>query len=90
MRRYEGIHKPHTEVSKLLQRIWAVTLLVLILMLSASCSFYLLSAVRGFVNGESLWSKAQKDAIYSLSRYADEGNSADLARCRKGFTRPSR
>lgn len=62
-----------------LQRIWIFALLVVILMLSASSSLYLLSAVRGFVNGESLWSKAQKDAIYSLSRYADEGKSTDLA-----------
>jgi hypothetical protein len=28
-----------------------------------------LSAVRSFVGGESLWSKAQKNAIYSLHRY---------------------
>ncbi|QXZ11006.1 EAL domain-containing protein [Comamonas sp. Y33R10-2] len=59
--------------------IWIFALLVVILTLSASSSLYLLSAVRGFVNGESLWSKAQKDAIYSLSRYADEGNPTDLA-----------
>lgn len=29
-----------------------------------------LSAVRGFVTGEALWSKAQKDAILSLQKYA--------------------
>lgn len=29
-----------------------------------------LSAVRGFVTGESLWSKAQKDAVLSLHTYA--------------------
>ncbi|MEG1082502.1 MAG: PAS domain S-box protein, partial [Pseudomonas sp.] len=79
---------PTLKSQQLLQRIWAFALLVLILMLSASCSFYLLSAVRGFVNGESLWSKAQKDAIYSLSRYADEGNSADLARYEKALLVP--
>ncbi|MEG2975382.1 MAG: EAL domain-containing protein [Comamonas sp.] len=79
---------PTLKSQQLLQRIWAFALLVLILMLSASCSLYLLSAVRGFVNGESLWSKAQKDAIYSLSRYADEGNSADLARYEKALLVP--
>ncbi len=29
-----------------------------------------LSSVRGFVTGESLWSKAQKDAVISLHKYA--------------------
>lgn len=29
-----------------------------------------LSSVRSFVHGEGLWSKAQKDAIYNLHRYA--------------------
>src|SRR6187551_3263646 len=28
-----------------------------------------LSSVRAYVGGEGLWSKAQKDAIYHLSRY---------------------
>lgn len=79
---------PTLKSQQLLQRIWVFALLVLVLMLSASCSLYLLSAVRGFVNGESLWSKAQKDAIYSLSRYADEGNSADLARYEKALLVP--
>jgi hypothetical protein len=57
---------PTLKSQQLLQRL-GFALLALILMLSASCSLYLLSAVRAFVNGESLWSKAQKDAIYSLS-----------------------
>lgn len=79
---------PTLKSQQLLQRIWAFALLVLILMVSASCSIYLLSAVRAFVNGESLWSKAQKDAIYSLSRYADEGNASDLARYHKALLVP--
>src|SRR3954471_12575515 len=33
-----------------------------------------LSSVRSFVGGESLWSKAQKNAVYSLHRYATTGN----------------
>ena len=36
--------------------------------------------MRAFVAGESLWSKAQKDAIYALSRYVDSGSARDLAR----------
>ena len=36
-----------------------------------------LSSVRAFVGGEGLWSKAQKDAIYNLRKYASSGNEAD-------------
>jgi two-component system, sensor histidine kinase len=35
----------------------------------------ILSAVRSFVGGEGLWSKAQKNAIYSLHRYATTGEA---------------
>jgi hypothetical protein len=34
-----------------------------------------LSAVRSFVGGEGLWSKAQKNAIYSLQRYVATGDA---------------
>ena len=70
------------------QKIGPFALLALVMMVSASSSLYLLSAVRGFVNGESLWSKAQKDAIYYLSRYADEGKARDLQQYQKALQVP--
>lgn len=36
-----------------------------------------LSAVRAYVNGEGLWSKAQKDAMYSLLQYSRSHDEAD-------------
>jgi diguanylate cyclase (GGDEF)-like protein/PAS domain S-box-containing protein len=33
----------------------------------------------GFLNSESLWSKAQKQAVVDLDNYAIDGNAADLA-----------
>src|SRR4051812_27026036 len=42
-----------------------------------------LSSVRAFVGAEGLWSKGQKDASYSLSRYYqthDESNYRDFQR----------
>lgn len=36
-----------------------------------------LSSVRAFVNGEGLWSKAQKDAVYSLLVYAHSHDEKD-------------
>jgi diguanylate cyclase (GGDEF)-like protein/PAS domain S-box-containing protein len=44
---------------------------VLFQALLGGVSLYVLSAVRGYVAGESLWSKGQKDAIYYLNLYAD-------------------
>jgi len=36
-----------------------------------------LTSVRSFVNGEGLWSKAQKDAVYTLQIYAHSHNEKD-------------
>jgi two-component system, sensor histidine kinase len=36
-----------------------------------------LSAVRAYVSGEGLWSKAQKDAMYQLLKYSRSHNEAD-------------
>jgi len=41
--------------------------------LIAGFSIYTLSAVRGYVGGESFWSKGQKEAVYFLSLYAETG-----------------
>ncbi|MES2016197.1 MAG: sensor domain-containing diguanylate cyclase [Pseudomonadota bacterium] len=44
-----------------------------IIVLALAFTYYgigLLSAARAYVGGEGLWSKAQKDAVYSLARYA--------------------
>jgi diguanylate cyclase (GGDEF)-like protein len=44
--------------------------IVLCLMLLATFSLGLMSSMRAYVGGESLWSKAQKDAVFHLQRYA--------------------
>src|SRR6266540_3037457 len=36
-----------------------------------------LSAVRAYVSGEGLWSKAQKDAMYQLLKYSRSHSEAD-------------
>ncbi|MEO8635649.1 MAG: ATP-binding protein [Gemmatimonadales bacterium] len=43
---------------------------VVVLLVLVSETFDTLSAARAYVGGESLWSKAQKDAVYHLVRYA--------------------
>ena len=53
---------------------------VVLLALLGLASAHILSAVRAYVGGESLWSKGQKDAVYELSRYAQTRDPADHAR----------
>ena len=53
---------------------WPFIAMVLLLAASAATSFYMLSTVRAFVAGESLWTKGQKDAIYYLGLYAANGS----------------
>ncbi len=59
---------------------FAITLIsVLIIMMIGSLwvSLKSLSAVRAYVAGEGLWSKAQKDAVYSLQRYGKTHEASD-------------
>jgi diguanylate cyclase (GGDEF)-like protein/PAS domain S-box-containing protein len=56
---------------RLLGIVWPFIAVVLLQALLGGVSLYTLSAVRGYVAGESLWSKGQKDAIYYLNLYAN-------------------
>lgn len=56
---------------RLLGIVWPFIAVVLFQALLGCLSLYTLSAVRGYVAGESLWSKGQKDAIYYLNLYAN-------------------
>lgn len=56
---------------RLLGIVWPFIAVVLFQALLGGVSLYVLSAVRGYVAGESLWSKGQKDAIYYLNLYGD-------------------
>ncbi|MDP4074147.1 EAL domain-containing protein [Acidovorax sp. A1169] len=67
---------------------WPFLLMVLLLAACASGSLYVLSAVRAFVAGESLWTKGQKDAIYYLDRYAATGSPDAYAQYRKAVEAP--
>ncbi len=50
--------------------VWLFAGIVLGLLLLADASLGLLSSARAYVGGESLWSKAQKDAVFHLQKYA--------------------
>jgi PAS domain S-box-containing protein len=46
------------------------------------------SAARAYVGGEGLWSKAQKDAVFHLQRYARTGREADWDAYREAIAVP--
>lgn len=49
------------------------------LVLIAAVGFETLSSARAYVGGEGLWSKAQKDAVHYLVRYAQSRDPAEYA-----------
>jgi diguanylate cyclase (GGDEF)-like protein len=59
-----------------------------LLMGLAALSMAVLSAGYAYIGGEGLWSKAQKDAVYSLLRYARTGDDADFAAYRASIEVP--
>ena len=62
--------------------------IVLCLLILANFSFGLLSSVRAYVGGESLWSKAQKDAVFHLQNYASSRSREELTHFRADIAIP--
>src|SRR5579864_7612590 len=68
---------------KLYFTVGIMALLIAIELLVLIFSINTLSSVRAYVNGEGLWSKAQKDAIYQLLTYARSHDEADYQKFRE-------
>ena len=63
---------------RLLQIVWPfLAVVVLLVVLSAVCTS-IMSAVRAYVSAESLWSKAQKESVAALHRYAGTHAEGDF------------
>jgi signal transduction histidine kinase len=79
-------------MSALTRRHWlAVVSYLLVVALTAAlglASSDILSAVRGYVAGESRWSKGQKEALYHLDRYARLQDPADYGRFEASLSVP--
>ena len=67
---------------------WPFLAIVALLVLLASESLKIVSASRAYVGGESLWSKAQKEAVYNLFRYAQTRSEADYRNYREAIAVP--
>lgn len=76
------------EAPKLLGIIWPFVAVVVFQVLLGSLSLYALSAMRAYVAGESLWSKAQKDAIYYLNLYVADRDPLTYERYRRAILVP--
>jgi diguanylate cyclase (GGDEF)-like protein len=62
--------------------------IVLCLLILANYSFGLLSSARAYVGGESLWSKAQKEAVFHLQKYAANREPEELRQFRAKLAIP--
>ena len=62
--------------------------IVLCLLILANSSFGLLSSARAYVGGESLWSKAQKDAVFHLQKYVISRDPGELRQFRAKLAIP--
>ncbi|MEP6885726.1 MAG: EAL domain-containing protein [Gammaproteobacteria bacterium] len=62
--------------------------IVLFLLILANFSFGVLASTRAYVSGESLWSKAQKDAVFHLQKYAANHAPNELRQFRANIAIP--
>src|SRR4029078_485363 len=73
---------------RLLLIIWPFLVIAVLLVALTNESIAILSAGRAFVEGESLWSKAQKQSLVHLMRYAHTRAESDYAQFRAALAVP--
>ena len=71
-----------------LKVVWPFLLGAMLLIGLRTVSFDILSGARAYVEGESLWSKAQKEAVFHLHQYVLSGDEADFEAYRKEISVP--
>jgi diguanylate cyclase (GGDEF)-like protein len=69
---------PGSTVSRRLFRlIWPLLAAMVLLLLVAALGMQVLSVIRAYIAGESHWSKAQKNAVFHLEKFASVGNESE-------------
>src|SRR5882672_4684490 len=68
--------------------IWPFLVIVAVLLWLSSESMSVLVAVRSFSEGESLWSKGQKESVFHLLRYAETRDDANYLKYRTAISVP--
>ncbi|MFC3627156.1 EAL domain-containing protein [Vogesella amnigena] len=79
---------PSSHHARLLRTVWPFVLVAILQAAVSGISLYMLSNVRAYVSGESLWSKGQKDAIHYLKLYADSGDPLLFQRYQQAIAIP--
>jgi diguanylate cyclase (GGDEF)-like protein/PAS domain S-box-containing protein len=78
----EGVHR------RLVLVTWPFLAVIVVLVLLANESLNIVFASRAYVGGESLWSKAQKEAVYRLFRYTQSRSEDDFSAFRAAIAVP--
>jgi len=73
---------------RLLPIIWPFLVIVAVLVWLSSETMSTLVAVRSYSEGESLWSKGQKESVFHLLRYAESRDDADYQSYRSAISVP--
>ncbi|WP_282367528.1 EAL domain-containing protein [Pseudomonas sp. PS02290] len=73
---------------RLLGIVWPFIAVVLLQALLGCVSLSMMSAVRSYIGGESLWSKGQKDAIYYLNLYANSRDDINYLKYQQAIAIP--
>jgi diguanylate cyclase (GGDEF)-like protein len=68
--------------AKFASLVWPLLLTMTAMLLLSIASISTLSSLRAYVNGEGLWSKAERQAVAELHRYAATGREEDYQRFR--------
>lgn len=72
--------------TKLYFTVGIMATLIIFELMALAFSIHTLSSVRAYVNGEALWSKAQKDAMYQLVTYVRTNDEADYEKFKSHLT----
>src|SRR5690242_16832961 len=75
----------HSLHRRLLPLAWGLAAVIGLILAFTWGALQVQVALAGFLNGESIWSKAQKQAVIDLGDYAASGDPADLAAFRKNY-----
>ncbi len=72
----------------LFRRIWPLLASNLLMLGTSVLCMAILSAMRAYVGGESLWSKAQKDAVTHLRQFARDSDLTEFRKFREALAIP--
>jgi diguanylate cyclase (GGDEF)-like protein/PAS domain S-box-containing protein len=80
-----AVPSPHSLPRRLLPLAYGLAAVLGLILVFIWGALQIQVALAGFLNGESIWSKAQKQAVIDLRVYAASGDPADLADFRRNY-----